>query len=124
MIHDPRSIWQTESPETDLSQARHVLCGHPKGPRHTKNSTRSEFTICSEFREWPRYCRKVCWTKTVQNGPNDQFGQKALIPNWILAFLRPFNGPKWSILVHFGPFRSANRTLPIPENLVHAVIHY
>ena len=21
----------------------------PKGPRHTKNSTRSEFTICSEF---------------------------------------------------------------------------
>ena len=21
----------------------------PKGPRHTKNTTRSEFTICSEF---------------------------------------------------------------------------
>ena len=25
------------------------FCGSPKGPRHTKNSTRNEFTICSEF---------------------------------------------------------------------------
>ena len=37
-----------------------------------------------------------------QNGPNDHFGQNALIPNWILAFPRP----KWTMLVHFGPFRS------------------
>ena len=53
----------------------------------------------------------------VQNGPNDQFGQNDLIPNWILAS----NGPKWTKMAHFGPFwseevhsgpfRSANRTL-------------
>ena len=36
-----------------------------------------------------------------QNGPNDHFGQNGLIPNWILAS-RDQNGPKWSILVHFG----------------------
>ena len=48
--------------------------------------------------EWPRYCRKVYWTKMVQNGPNDHFGQNGLIPNWILAFARP----KWTILVQFG----------------------
>ena len=44
-------------------------------------------------REWPRYCRKVYWTKMVQHD---------LIPNWILAFARP----KWSILVHFSLKRS------------------
>ena len=36
----------------------------------------------------------------VQNGPNDQFGQNGLIPNCILAFARP----KWTKMVHFGPF--------------------
>ena len=25
-------------------------------------------------RAWPRYCRKVCWTKRSQNGLNDRFG--------------------------------------------------
>ena len=57
-----------------------------------------------ESREWPRYCRKVYWTKMAQNGPNDHFGQNDLIPNWILAFARPAkmdqNGP---FLVHLGP---------------------
>ena len=72
-------------------------------------------------REWPQYCRKVYWTKMAQNGQNDHFGQNALIPNRILVFARP----KWTILVHFGlfwpkevhfgPFRSANRTLAILE---------
>ena len=38
----------------------------------------------------------------VQNGPNDHFGQNALIPNWILAFARP----KWTKMVHFGLRRS------------------
>ena len=57
----------------------------------------------------------------VQNGPNDHFGQNTLIPNWILAFARPkwtkmvHFGPFWPEEVHFGPFRSANRTLAIPE---------
>ena len=40
-------------------------------------------------REWPRYCRKVYWTKMVQNGHFDHFGQNDLLPNWILAFARP-----------------------------------
>ena len=72
-------------------------------------------------REWPRYCRKVYWTKMVQNGPNGHFGQNDLILNWILAFARPkwtkmvHFGPFWPEEVHFGPFRSANRTLAIPE---------
>ena len=47
----------------------------------------------------------------VQNGPTDHFGRNDLIPNRILAFARP----KWTKMVHFGPFRSANRTLAIPE---------
>ena len=57
----------------------------------------------------------------VQNGPNDHFGQNALIPNWILAFARPkwtkmvHFGPFWPEEVHFGPFRSANRTLAIAD---------
>ena len=51
-----------------------------------------------------------------QNGPNDYFGQSGLIPNRILAHARP----KWTKIVHFGlknfgPFRSANPTLAIPE---------
>ena len=40
------------------------------------------------------------WTKMVQNGPDDHFGQNDLFPNWILAFARP----KWTKMVHFGPF--------------------
>ena len=51
-------------------------------------------------KESPQYCRKVYWTKMVQNGPNDHFGQNDLIPNWILVFARP----KWTKMVHFGPF--------------------
>ena len=72
-------------------------------------------------REWPRYCRKVHWTKMVQSGPNDHFGQNDLIPNRILAFARPKwtkmvqFGPFWPEGFHFGPFRSANRTLAIPD---------
>ena len=53
-------------------------------------------------REWPRYCRKVYWTKMVQNGANDHFGQNDLISNRNVAFA----SPKWSILVHFGLKRS------------------
>ena len=59
----------------------------------------------------------------VQNGPNDHFGRNDLIPNRILAFARPkwtkmvHFGPLWPVEVYFGPFRSANRTLAIPEFL-------
>ena len=67
----------------------------------------------------------------VQNGPNDHFGQNALIPNSILAFARPkwtkmvHFGPFWPEEVHFGPFRSANRTLAIPKENRHslAILH-
>ena len=66
-------------------------------------------------------CTGPKWSKMVQNGPNDHFGQNDLIPNWILALTRPkwtkmvHFGPFWPEEVHFGPFRSANRTLAIPE---------
>ena len=50
------------------------------------------------IREWPRHCRKVYWTKMVQNG---HFGQNDLILNWILAFARP-KWTKMAHLVHFG----------------------
>ena len=56
-----------------------------------------------------------------QNGPNDHFGQNALIPNWISALARPrwtkmvHFGLKRSVEVHFGPFRSANCILAIPD---------
>ena len=53
----------------------------------------------------------------AQNGPNDQFGRNDLIPNWILAFARP----KWTKMVHFGAFRSVNRTLAIPDNKLKAL---
>ena len=78
-------------------------------------------TLTTPSRGWPRYCRKVCLTKMVQNGPNDHFGQNDLIPNWILAFARPKwtkmdqNVPFWPEEVYFGPFRSANRSLAIPD---------
>ena len=55
-----------------------------------------------------------------QNGPHDHFDQNGLIPNWILAFASPKwtkmdLGPVWPEEDHFGPFRSANRTLATPE---------
>ena len=50
-----------------------------------------------------------------RNGPNNHFGQIYLIQNRILAFARPNFGPFWPDKVHFGPFRSANRTLAIPD---------
>ena len=57
----------------------------------------------------------------VQNGPNDHFGQNYLIPNWILFSTCETKmvhlGPFWPEEVHFGPFRSTNRTLAIPEIL-------
>ena len=71
-----------------------------------------------ENREWPRYCPKVYWTETVQT---TILVENDLVPNWILAFA----APKWTKMVHFGPFRpeevhlvpfrSANRTLAIPD---------
>ena len=63
----------------------------------------------AQTKEWLRYCRKVCRIKMAQNGQNDHFGQNDLIPNWNLAFERPkwtkmvHLGPFWSILVHLGP---------------------
>ena len=56
-------------------------------------------------RGWPRYCRKVYWTKMVQNGPDDHlFGQY-----W------PYSELDFSIREtkadQNGPFRSANRTI-------------
>ena len=60
-----------------------------------------------------------------QNGPNNHFGQNDLIPNWISSILQDQNGPKmvhfgpfWPEEVHFGPLRSANRTLAIPEKKI------
>ena len=50
-----------------------------------------------------------------QNGPNDHFAQNDLIPNWIFFGIRETKmdhfGPFWPEGVHFGPFRSADRTL-------------
>ena len=67
-------------------------------------------------KDWPRYCRKVHWTKMAQNGHNDHFGQNDLIPNRIWGFSTREtssgqNVPFWPEEVRFGPFRSANRTL-------------
>ena len=72
----------------------------------------------SHVREWPRYCRKVYWPKLVQNGPDNHFE-----PFWPYSKLdfsiretkMDQNGPFWPEEVHFGPFRSANRTLVIPD---------
>ena len=91
--------------------------GHGTSMKIWRSFLLSKFDI----RAWPRYCRKEYWTKMDQNGPNDHFGQNGLIPNWILAFARPkwtkmvHFGPFWPEEVHFGPFRSANRTLVTPE---------
>ena len=67
------------------------LGGVPKEQRRRRTEKR-----LSKSREWSRYCRKVCWTKTVQNGPDDHFGQSE--PD--LAFAKP----KWTTMVHFAPF--------------------
>ena len=66
----------------------------------SQSALQNRSRIASKSREWPWYCRKVCWTKMVQNGPNDDFGQNDLIPNWILALTRP----KWTKMVQFGQF--------------------
>ena len=50
---------------------------------HGPGTLRKLLSSCSFSREWPQYCRKVYWTKMVQDGPNDHFGQNDLIPNWI-----------------------------------------
>ena len=47
-------------------------------------------------REWPRYCRKVYWTKVVQNGPNEHLVKMALFRT----------GFQHSRMVHFGLKRS------------------
>ena len=39
------------------------------------HANRLKPAIRNVLREWPRYCRKVYWTKMDQNGPNDHFGQ-------------------------------------------------
>ena len=63
----------------------------------------------------------VAGTKMVQNGPNDHFGQNGPFSELDLS-LRETKmdhfGPFWPGEVHFGPFRSANRTLAITEILV------
>ena len=47
-----------------------------------------------------------------KNGPNDHFGQNDVIPNWISAFARP----KWTKMVHFGPFWSESPGPPGPKS--------
>ena len=57
--------------------------------------------VDTQCRAWPRYCRKVCWTKMVQNGQNDHFGQNDLIPKLDFGIRKTTmdqNGPFWSIL--------------------------
>ena len=44
-----RSCLQNGPTTTPANYAHSCPKDPPKGPRHTKNSTRSEFTICSEF---------------------------------------------------------------------------
>ena len=67
---------------------------------------------------------KLCIYLMDQNGPHDHFGQNGLIPNWILAFASPkwtkmvHFGPFWPEEDHFGPFRSANRTLATPDYIL------
>ena len=45
------------------------------------------------LKEWPRLCKKVYWTKMVQNGHSSYYGQNDLIPNWILAWYEVHLGP-------------------------------
>ena len=54
---------------------------------------------------------------TVGKCTGPKWSQNALIPNWILAFARP----KWTKMDHFVPFRSANRTLAIPDSNRHKI---
>ena len=69
-------------------------------------------------------CTGPKWSKMVQTTILVKIILNGRIPNWILAFARPKwtkmdqHGPFWpeEAAAHFGPFRSANRTLAIPEN--------
>ena len=62
-------------------------------------------------KEWPpRCCRKVCWTKMVRmtilvKMTLFRTGETKMV----------HSGPYWPEGVHFGPLRSTNRTLAIPE---------
>ena len=66
------------------------------GPRYPTGLPPNSGQKACFARAWPRYCRKAHWTKIVQNGPSDDFGQNDLIPNRIVAFVRPF----WAILAY------------------------
>ena len=120
----------TKTPDSEISVIHCFVpfssLSTPKKPKnmlkpHFSKPKKQNFQKINLNREWPRYCRKVYWTRMVQNGPNDHFGQNDLIPNRILAFARPkwtkmvHVGPFWPEEVHFGPFRSANRTLALPD---------
>ena len=93
------------SSKTDRGSSQLLIGPLPRGPKVGNGRG----TVGKEY-----------WTKMVQNGADDHFGQNDLVPNWILAFARPqwtkmvHFGPFWPEEVHFGPFRSANRTLAIP----------
>ena len=53
-----------------------------------------------------------------QNDQDDHFGLNDLIPSliWELKWTKMIHlGPFWPEEVHFGPFRSANCTLAIPD---------
>ena len=54
----------------------------------------------------------------VQNGQNDHFGQNPYSePDLAIREIKmDQNGPFWPERVHFGPFRSANRTPAIPDS--------
>ena len=75
----------------------------PASPIPQTLKPRTQGLLNSTSREWPRHCRKVCWTKMAQNGQNDHFGQNDLIPNRIVVLARP----KWTKMVHFGLERSS-----------------
>ena len=123
-----KSGWQRGKgvPEigTKCSKAILLLWGPCSGSQVSMiGSGRGTVGKCAGPKHFPKWSKRPFW---LQNG---------LIPNRILAFARP----KWSILVHFGlkrsifgtkmvhfspfwpeevhfgPFRSANRTLAIPN---------
>ena len=57
-----------------------------------------KITVNSSCRQWPLYCREVCWTKMVQT----TILVKMTLFRTGLWHSQDQNGPKWSILVHFG----------------------
>ena len=99
----------------------HIIHSTITGESFTHSLLAREWYAREWYKESPEYCRKVYWTKMVRNGQSDHFGQSDLIPNLILVFARPkwtkmvHFGPFWSIDVYFGPFRSAKRTLATPD---------